>query len=319
MAEDRDLKVWVDGRVRSRDEARVSVFDSGFQSGDAVWEGLRVYAGAVHRLDEHLDRLEASAGAVAISLPYSRQEIGAAVFDTLAANPGFDDGVHIRLMVTRGERKTSGMDPRNSTRATMAVIAERKPVEELPTPQRLRTASIRRPSPQVLDPTIHHANQLNSILARLEAQGVGADAALMLDESGFVAEADTANLMIVRQGRVVTPWPRACIHGITRGTVLELAASLGIVVEERDLSLFDVYSAEEVFLTGTVCELVSVCEVDGRPIGGGGVGPVYGRLLGAYRQLVQEEVAQWHRSRSSGASSATATASSVPAAAQSGR
>lgn len=287
---DSQLQVWVDGRVVERGNARVSVFDSSFQSGDAVWEGLRVYRGRVLRLEDHLDRLEASAAAVAIALPYSRREIASAIADTLDANQGFSDGVHIRLIVSRGVRRTSGMDPRNAPRATMVIIAEHKPVAELPRPQKLRTASIRRPSPEVLDPTIHHANQLNSILARLEAQSAGADAALMLDTFGFVAEADTANIMIVQRGRVATPWARACVHGITRATVLELAHSLGMVAEERDVSLFDVYSADEVFLTGTVCELVPVIEVDGRRIGTGEVGEAYSHLLSAYRAYVQHEV-----------------------------
>jgi len=286
-----ELQVFVGDRVLPISQAGVSVFDAGFQSGDAVWEGLRVYRGRVYALEEHLTRLEHSAGALRITLPMGRHGISDAIAATLAAN-GFTDGVHIRLMVTRGTRSTSGMDPRNApAHGTLVIIPEPKPVEELPSPQRLRTASIRRPHPHFVDPNIHHSNQLNSILARLEViDDPDVDAALMLDADGYVAEADTANIFCVTDGVVRTPVPTACLHGLTRRTVLRLSRDLGLPTEEARLTLFDLYTADEVFLTGTVCELVPVVEIDRRPIGSGTPGPVHAKLLAAYRDLVARSV-----------------------------
>lgn len=283
------LQVYVGDRLVPAEQAAVSVFDAGFQSGDAVWEGLRVYHGTVFRLADHLRRLEQSARALRISLPQSLDGIAAAVRQTLDAN-GLRHDAHVRLMVTRGARSTSGMDPRNSPPVgQLVIVAESKPVPAEPTPQTLRVSSIRRPSPQVLDPGIHHANQLNSIMARLEVQDLGVDAALMLDTDGFVAEADTANVFCVVDGRVRTPAPTACLHGFTRALVLEEARALGYPVSEERLSVFDCYAADEVFLTGTICELVPVVAIDGRQVGDGTVGRSYKSLLAAYRQRVDAE------------------------------
>ncbi len=283
-------KIFVGGRLVASADASVSVLDAGFQSGDAIWEGLRAYARVVFRLEQHLDRLEHSAQALRIALPGGRAGVRAAVAETLDANAITDD-THLRLMVSRGTRSTSGMDPANAPAVgTLVIVPEHKPVELDPAPQRLRTASIRRPQPQVLDPSIHHANQLNSILARLEViDAPDVDAALMLDTHGFVAEADTANLFCVLDGRLVTPTPSACLHGITREVVLELGRRTPRGGLERQLTLFDVYRAEEVFLTGTVCELVPVTSVDGRDIGTGKPGPVWRSLLDAYREVVAAE------------------------------
>jgi len=281
------LQVFVRDRVVPVEQATVSVFDAGFQSGDAVWEGMRVYHGQVFKLERHLRRLRESAHALRIRLPYDDAGTAAAIEATLAAN-GFTDDTHIRLMVTRGSRSTSGMDPRNAPpRGTMVVLPEHKPVEESPTPQRLRTASTRRPHPQFVDASIHHANQLNSILARLEIlDEPEVDATLMLDAFGYVAEADTANIFCVTEGRVLTPYATSCLHGITRSTVLELAEAAGHPTAERQLTLFDLYTADEVFVTGTVCELVPVTEIDRRRIGTGEPGPVWRDLLHRYRALV---------------------------------
>lgn len=285
-----ELAIFVGDRVVPESEAAVSVFDAGFQSGDAVWEGLRVYNGRVLKLDQHLRRLEESAHALRIRLPYDRDGIERAVAETLDAN-GFRDDTHIRLMVSRGTRATSGMDPRNAPRVgTLVVIAERKPVEASPTPQRLRTASIRRPHPQFVDASIHHANQLNSILARLEIlDEPEIDATLMLDAFGYVAEADTANIFCVTEGRVRTPFATSCLHGITRDTVLRLSRGAGHPTTEEQLTLFDLYNADEVFVTGTVCELVPVTVIDNRTIGSAQPGPVWKDLLDRYRSHVAEE------------------------------
>lgn len=286
----RPLQIFVRDRVVPAHEASVSVFDAGFQSGDAVWEGLRVYNGKVLKLEQHLTRLERSAHALRISLPRDRHGIAEAIYETLAAN-GFREDTHIRLMVTRGSRTTSGMDPRNAPPAgTLVIIAERKPVDLEPAPQRLRTASIRRPHPQTLDANIHHSNQLNSILARLEVlDEPDIDATLMLDAFGYVAEADTANIFCVTDGVVRTPLATSCLHGITREAVLGLSAAAGHPTHEQQLTLFDFYSADEVFVTGTVCELVPVTMIDHRQVGDGKPGPIYRQLLELYRRDVQEQ------------------------------
>ena len=286
---DSSLKIYVRDRVVPAAQATVSVFDAGFQSGDAVWEGMRVYNGRVLKLDRHMRRLKESAHALRITLPMDLDRIAAAVQETLDAN-GLTDDTHIRLMLSRGSRSTSGMDPRNAPPAgTLVIIAERKPVEVHPAPQRLRTASIRRPHPQFVDANIHHSNQLNSILARLEIlDDREIDATLMLDAFGYVAEADTANIFCVTEGRVRTPFATSCLHGITRGTVLELSADAGYPTTEEQLTLFDFYNADEVFVTGTVCELVPVSEIDGRRIGSGQPGPVWNDLLDRYRGQVKE-------------------------------
>ncbi|MGA9747607.1 MAG: aminotransferase class IV [Nocardioides sp.] len=292
MSDTGGLQVFVGERVQSASEPAISVFDAGFQSGDAVWEGLRVYGGRVFRLEQHLRRLEASAKAVRLRLPRDAAGIAAAIDETLQANEMRED-THIRLMVTRGTRSTSGMDPRNApAQGTLVIVPEHKEVPASPSPQRLRTASVRRPTPQVLDPSIHHSNQLNSILARLEIlDEPDVDATLMLDTDGFVAEADTANIFCVSEGVLKTPLPTACLHGITREIVLGLGENLGYEVRETHLTLFDLYTAEEVFVTGTVCELVPITVVDARLIGSGEPGSHWRRLLDAYRELVRAETA----------------------------
>ncbi len=283
------LKIYVRDEVVPAAQATVSVFDAGFQSGDAVWEGMRVYNGRVLKLDRHLRRLEESAHALRIRLPYDTAGTAAAIQETLDAND-FRDDTHIRLMVSRGSRVTSGMDPRNAPAVgTLVVIAEQKPVPADPEPQRLRTASVRRPHPQFADASIHHSNQLNSILARLEVlDEPEVDATLMLDAFGYVAEADTANIFLVTEGAVRTPLATSCLHGITRGAVMELAAGAGYPTSESALTLFDFYNADEVFVTGTVCELVPVTMIDSRRIGSGEPGPVWRDLLNRYRDQVEE-------------------------------
>jgi branched-chain amino acid aminotransferase len=284
-----ELQVYVGDHVVPLSQASVSVFDAGFQSGDAVWEGLRVYHGRVLLLDRHLRRLQESAHALRIRLPHDEVGFRNAIQQTLEAN-GFEHDAHIRLMVSRGTRSTSGMDPRNAPRVgTTVIVAEHKPVPEDPAPQRLRTASIRRPHPQFVDSSIHHANQLNSILARLEIlDEPEVDATLMLDAFGYVAEADTANVFCVKDGAVRTPLATSCLHGITRSAVLELSQTAGYRTTEEQLTLFDLYNADEVFLTGTVCELVPVVELDRRQIGEGRPGALWRDLLRRYRARVLE-------------------------------
>lgn len=261
------IKVHVGGRLVPREEAKVSVFDSAVQGGDAVWEGLRVYQGAIFCLDRHLDRLEASAHALAFDHIPGKEAIKKAIFETLAAN-GMYDETHIRLTLTRGEKITSGMDPRlNTSGSCLIVLAEWKPVVyDNSAGIRVITASQRRNNPQFLDSKIHHNNLLNNILAKVQANISGMDAALMLDHLGFVSELNDANLFMIKQGTVYTPLPDACLPGITRNLVLDVCRHLSIPAEEKNLSLTEFYNADVVFATGTMGELTPVNEIDGRRI-----------------------------------------------------
>src|SRR5438067_9835277 len=262
----RDLIVNINGRLVHRDEAGVSPFDSAVQGGDAVWEGLRLYQGRIFKLHEHLDRLERSANALSFSEIPSGQKIVEEIKRTLAANK-MRDGVHIRLTLTRGMKITSGMDPRlNQSGPTLIVLAEFKAPVYAKTGLTLITSRFRRPPPDILDPRIHHANLLNSILAKIEANSAGADDALMLDTRGFVAETNATHLFLVRNGEAATPRVVACPEGITRGTVLEICVAEKISCSEMDVALQDVYGADEVFCSGTMGELAGVIKVDGRTI-----------------------------------------------------
>jgi branched-chain amino acid aminotransferase group I len=284
-----DIVVLVNGELLPRAEARVSVFDSVVQGGDAVWEGLRVYEGRVFALDRHLDRLFASAHALRFEGVPSRDEVRRAVVDTLVAN-GMYDGAHVRLTLTRGPKVSSGMSPTmNRAGCSLIVLAEWKaPVYES-SGIRLITASVRRNSPSTLDSKIHHNNLLNNILAKIEADLAGADDALMLDLHGFVAETNATNVFLVRKGAVVTPHADACLPGITREVVLELAQETGLRATERNVSLSEVYTADEVFTTGTMGELTPVLEVDGRTIADGTPGPITQRLRELHGTRTGEE------------------------------
>ena len=281
----RDLIVNVGGKLTHRDRAGVSPFDSAVQGGDAVWEGLRLYAGKIFRLDEHLARLRASAKALAFTQIPSDREITGQISRTLAAN-GMRDGVHIRLTLSRGVKVTSGMDPRlNQAGPTLIVLAEFKDPVYDAAGITLITASVRRPAPDCLDPKIHHNNLLPSILAKIEANAAGADDAVMLDHRGFIAETNATNIFMVTGGTLATPTTVSCPEGITRGAVLDLAASAGIACRTGDYTLPELYTAEEVFVTGTLGGLVPVVRVDGRAIGDGTPGPVTKRLLALFADV----------------------------------
>jgi len=276
------LIVNINGELVHRDKAGVSPFDSAVQGGDAVWEGLRLYHGRIFKLHEHLDRLERSAHALAIVDLPPREKIIQELKRTLAANK-MRDGVHIRLTLTRGVKVTSGMDPRlNQSGATLIILAEYKAPVYSKEGLKLITASVRRPPPEVLDARIHHANLLNSILAKIEANNAGADDALMLDVNGLVAETNATNVFIVRKGDLATSKVVACPEGITRATVIEIAAAEKIRCVEADLSPVDVYGADEMFCTGTMGELAGVVQIDNRAIGDGQVGPMTKRLSELY-------------------------------------
>jgi len=259
--------VYVGGKLLPRNDAKVSVFDSVVQGGDAVWEGLRVYKDGIFCLDRHLERLSESAKALAFQDIPPISKIKKAIFDTLAAN-GMRDETHIRLTLTRGEKVTSGMDPRlNQNGACLIVLAEWKPlVYDNQKGIKVITSSQRRNNPQFLDSKIHHNNLLNNILAKIQANIAGVDAAIMLDEHGFVSELNDTNLFMIKNGTIYTPHVDNCLHGITRQLVIELAEELNIPMIERNLSLTEFYNADEVFACGTMGELTPLYEIDGRKI-----------------------------------------------------
>lgn len=261
------IQVHVGGKLVPREEAKVSVFDSVVQGGDAVWEGLRVYKEGIFCLYRHLERLEASARALAFQNIPARDQIKKAIFDTLQAND-MRNHVHIRLTLTRGEKVTSGMDPRLNTKGCcLIVLAEWKDlVYDNSDGIRVITSSQRRNGPQFLDSKIHHNNLLNNILAKIQANVAGVDAAVMLDDNGFVSELNDTNIFMVKKGIVYTPHADSCLPGITRGLVIDSCAAIGIDCVEKNLSLTEFYSADEVFASGTMGELTPVKEIDGRPI-----------------------------------------------------
>jgi branched-chain amino acid aminotransferase len=282
----RDLIVSVGGHLTHRSRASVSPFDSSVQGGDAVWEGLRLYAGRIFRLDEHLARLRRSARALAFETVPPDEEITEQIKQTLLAN-GMTDGVHIRLTLTRGMKITSGMDPRLNTGGPLLIIlAEYKPPVYDTSGIRLITSSVRRPPPDCLDPKIHHNNLLPSILAKIEANVAGADDAVMLDHRGFVAETNATHLFLVTGGRLGTPTAAACPEGVTRAAVVDLAADADLPCDVGDFSLSQFYAADEVLATGTMGGLVPVIAIDGRTIGDGSPGPVTKQLMGLFADLV---------------------------------
>ncbi|MBT8144751.1 MAG: aminotransferase class IV [Gammaproteobacteria bacterium] len=285
----RDLIVNINGELVHRERAAISPFDSSVQNGDAVWEGLRLYQGRIFRLQQHLDRLYASAAALAYTDVPDRDHLVNELRRTLEANEMYD-GCHVRLTLTRGVKYTSGLDPRlNTGGCTLIILAEFKPPVYDRRGVTLHTAMTRRIPAQCLDQKIHSANQLNSILAKIEANAAGADDALMLDIDGFVAETNATHVFVVRDNEVQTSDTRACPEGVTRSVVLQLCESHGIASRVCRIPHAAVYEADEVFCTGTMGELVAVVRVDEQLIGDGRTGPVTSRLSGLYSELTASE------------------------------
>ena len=285
----KDILVYVNGQMLPRDEAKVSVFDSVVQGGDAVWEGLRVYQGTVFALHEHLERLQQSAKTLVFEQIPTVDELKHALFETLKTNNMRDD-THVRLTLTRGEKITSGMNPRlNQSGCTLIVLAEWKPPIYQELKLRLSTSSIRRNSPQNLDSKIHHNNLINNILAKIEANLCGTDDAIMLDMNGYVSETNATNIFMIKQGKVYTPHPDSCLPGITRGIVIQVAGELSIPVVERNISISEFYNADEVFTTGTMGELAEVVEIDGRTVENKREEKVLPQLREGFYRLVSEK------------------------------
>jgi branched-chain amino acid aminotransferase len=286
------VQVSINGQLFPRAEAKVSVFDSGYILGDGVWEGQRVHDGGLPFLAMHFDRLYEGAKTIDMDIGLTREELTQRILATLRANK-MRDGVHIRLMVTRGLKATPYQDPRVTIGpATVIIIPEYKQ----PLPEtvekgiRLFTVHVRRASPDTLDPKLNAHSKLNDIMACIQAAKAGADEALMLDPHGFVATCNSTHFFIVRKDEVWTSSGKYCLGGITRANVLRLCRDNGIPHFEKDFSLTDVYGAEEAFVTGTFAGLVPVTEVDGRRIGTRG--PMVQRLQGLYMELVKKESAQ---------------------------
>ena len=283
-----DIRVHINGKLLPRADARVSVFDSVVQGGDAVWEGLRVYKGRIAALDGHLRRLQNSAKTLAFASIPSSETIRTAIFDTLEAN-GMTDDTHIRLTLTRGEKVTSGMNPKlNQSGCTLIVLAEWKPPVYSDEGIRVVSSATRRNTPECLDSKIHHNNLLNNILAAIDANVAGVDSAVMLDVNGFISETNDTNIFIVTANELLTPFADACLPGLTRKMILDIARIENIPAREKNLSLSELYSADEAFTTGTMGELTPILEADGRKIGDGKPGALTRRLQELHRAFAYE-------------------------------
>ena len=282
----KDIQININGELFHRDVAGVSPFDSVVQGGDGVWEGLRLYEGRIFKLEEHLNRLGNSAQALAFSNIPTNEELTTEIVKTLQAN-NMTDGVHIRLTLTRGKKITSGMDPRlNQNGNTLIVLAEFKSPVYDTSGLTLASSSVRRFTPDTLDPKIHHCNLIQSIMAKIEATAAGAHDALMLDTRGFVAETNATHIFFVKDGYVCTPRAVACPEGVTRQAVIDLCHEHNIDIRIKDCSQAEFYRADECFCTGTMGELACVTTIDGRTIGSGTIGPMTLRLTELFKQLV---------------------------------
>ncbi len=284
----------INGELFARDEAKVSVFDSGFVLGDGVWEGLRVHHGKIVFLEKHLDRLYGGTKALDMEMDVSAEQLTRRLYDVLEAN-AMQDGVHIRLMVSRGVKATPYQDPRITiTPPTIVIIPEYKNAlpETATRGIRLFTVHVRRGYPDVQDPKLNSHSKLNCITACIQATKAGADEALMLDPHGFVATCNSTHFFIVKKGAVWTSSGDYCLDGITRGVVIQLCEDNDIPVYQKNFSLTDVYSANEAFVTGTFAGLAPVSEIDGRVIGDGERGPVVESLQQLYLDLLENESSQ---------------------------
>jgi branched-chain amino acid aminotransferase len=282
------VRVYVDGTLVPRDEARVSIFDSGFVLGDGIWEGLRLVRGRLVSLEAHLDRLYEGAKAIALDIGLSRDELVAAVKETLDAN-GMTDGVHVRLMITRGRKKTPNQDPRFALgKPTIVIVAEYKQPNPAAKAKGLTlfTSTFRCSGPDVFDLRLNSHSRLNLIQALIQAIEAGGDEALMLDPHGFVASCNSTNFFVVRRGELWTSTGRYNFKGITRGTIVELCAAHGICVRELDFTLAEAYGADEAFVTGTLGGVTPVVRIDGRTIGAGVPGEITRRIGDWYQQAI---------------------------------
>lgn len=296
-ARNENVKIYVNGELFPRNEAKISVFDSGYLVGDGIWEALRLHEGVLVFLEEHLDRLWQGAATIGMDVGMSREELTDVLWQTINANEMYDN-VHVRFMLTRGIKKTPSQDPRLTIIGpNLVVIAEHKLADPASRERgvTLFTSSIRRGSPDYLDPRLNCHSKLHEVMALVQALEAGADEALMLDIHGFVATCNATNFFMIKNDEVWTSTGQYCMNGITRGKVIEACQRNGIPCHQKNFSLFDVYGADEAFVTGTFGGLTPVTKVDGRTIGSGSYGPMTHRLQGLYEELVHEAVAAGKR------------------------
>ena len=288
LVEDRVLYAYVDGKYVPKEEASISIYDHGFLYGDGVYEAIRAYDGVVFKLREHIDRLYESAKSIKIEIPFSREELGRLVVEVLRKNQLTNS--YIRIVVSRG-RGRMGVDPRNCPRPTVVIMVEpREPLfgENMKGISAI-VSSLRRTPSWSLDPRIKTLNYLNNIMAKIEAIEAGVEEAIMLNEQGYVAETSTENVFIVKNKVVATPHPsQGVLRGITRDAVVSIAKELGYPVEERSITIHELYNADEVFVTGTAAELVPIVKIAGRKIGEEKPGPVFSRILAAFKESVKK-------------------------------
>ncbi|GAB2992030.1 D-amino acid aminotransferase [Cyclobacterium sediminis] len=286
------VKILINGKFHDRSEAKISVFDSGYLVGDGVWEAFRVHQGKLIFIDQHLNRLWQSAKVIGIDIPFSKEELITNVHRTLEIN-GMRDHVHVRVMMTRGIKKTPSQDPRLTISGpNLVIIAEFKAAAEESKNLgiSLFTSTIRRGSPDYLDPRLNCHSKLHEVQALIQAIEAGADEALMLDVNGFVSTCNATNFFMVKGEEVWTSTGEYCMNGITRGNVIKVCAQHGIKCLQKNFSLFDVYGADEAFVTGTFGGLTPVVKIDGKPIGNGSCGPVTSNLRQFYEGLIVEEL-----------------------------
>jgi branched-chain amino acid aminotransferase len=287
-----DVLIYINGELVHRNDAKISVFDSGYLIGDGIWEAVRLHNGVLVFIDQHLDRLYAAAKAIGLDLKFNKQQLIDEVKRMLKANDMLTD-VHVRIMFTRGIKKTPSQDPRYTiTGPNLVIIAEYKKASEEVKRNgiTLFTSTIRRGSPDYLDPRLNCHSKLHEVQALIQALEAGADEALMLDQHGFVATCNSTNFFIVRNGAVWTSTSKYCMNGITRANVIAVCKQHQIEIQEKDFSLFDVYSADEAFTTGTFGGLTPVIKIDGRIIGESKPGPVTEKLSSLYKSLIEQEV-----------------------------
>ncbi|MFT4611086.1 MAG: branched-chain amino acid aminotransferase [Gammaproteobacteria bacterium] len=295
VADDRnkDIKIYINGEFFKREDAKISVFDSGYLVGDGIWEALRLHKGVLVFLDDHLDRLWTSAATVGMKFPFSKEELTAIVWEVLNKNQ-MTDHIHVRIMITRGIKKTPSQDPRLTISGpNIVIIPEYKKASEESKEKgiTLFTSTVRRGSPDYLDPRLNCHSKLHEVQALIQAIEAGADEALMLDANGFVSTCNATNFFIIKNGEVWTSTGQYCMNGITRAKVIEACHMNGITCHQKDFSLFDVYGADEAFVTGTFGGLTPVTKIDGREIGSQSYGDFTRKLSGLYHELIEDAVA----------------------------
>ena len=289
-----NVKIYINGDFHNRENAQISVFDSGFLVGDGIWEGLRLHNGKFAFLDKHMDRLFAGASAIHLDIGLSREELIGALLETIEINEMTDD-VHVRLMITRGDKKTPSQHPSNVVGGpNIVIIAEHKVADPSISQEgiTLFTVTVRRPPPDTLDQRLNCHSKLHEVIALVQAIEAGADEALMLDPTGAVATCNATNFFIVKNGQVWTSTGEYCLNGITRELVIEISRKNGMEAFEKPFSLTDVYSADEAFVTGTFGGLTPVTKVDGRTIADGKIGSATTLLQGLYKEAINDEVSK---------------------------